>query len=133
MTRHYELLFVLKPTLVDEEVQARITFLKETLEKNGAEISAFQNMGTRKLAYKIEKFERGYYGVFYFTAPSLAIGEVERNIRINEDFIKFMSVKYENQKELRHWNKIVEKCNKQVTTTQPVDAPVQETEASPEA
>jgi small subunit ribosomal protein S6 len=128
MTKHYELLFVLKPTLVEEELQARITFLKEILEKNGAQVSAYQDMGTRKLAYKVQKFERGYYGVFYFTAPTTAIAEVERNIRINEDFIKFMSVKYENKTELMHWNKSVEKYNKKVeeSATQPAES----TEAS---
>lgn len=112
MTRHYELLFVLKPTLVEEELQAKITFLKEILEKNGADISAFQDMGTRKLAYKVQKFERGYYGVFYFTAPTSSILEVERNLRISEDFIKFMSVKYENTVEMAYWNKAVEKHSK---------------------
>ena len=109
MTRKYELLFVLKPTLVEEELQAKINFLKEILEKNGAVISALQNMGTRRLAYKVEKFERGYYGVFYFEAPTDSISEVERNLRISEDFLKFMTVKYEKQKEIRHWNKLVEK------------------------
>jgi small subunit ribosomal protein S6 len=107
--RHYELLTVLKPVLTEEENKAKIEFLKEILEKNGAEIAAFQEMGTRRLAYPIEKLERGYYSVFYFTAPATAILEVERLIRITEDFIRFMSVKYENQKELRHWNKQVEK------------------------
>jgi len=109
MTRKYELLFVLKPTLVEEELQAKINSLKEILEKNGAVIAALQNMGTRKLAYQVEKFERGYYGVFYFEAPTNSILEVERNLRISEDFIKFMTVKYEKQKEIRHWNKLVEK------------------------
>ena len=109
MTRKYELLFVLKPTLVEEELQAKINFLKEILEKNGAVISALQNMGTRRLAYQVEKFERGYYGVFYFEAPTDSIFEVERNLRISEDFLKFMTVKYEKQKEIRHWNKLVEK------------------------
>ncbi|WP_024955385.1 30S ribosomal protein S6 [Sulfurospirillum arcachonense] len=109
MTRHYELLFVLKPTLVEEELQAKVTFLKEILEKNGAEIAALQDMGTKKLAYQVQKFERGYYGVFYFTAPTDSILEVERNLRISEDFLKFMTVKYEKQKEIRHWNKVVEK------------------------
>lgn len=109
MTRHYELLFVLKPTLAEEELQAKVGFLKEVLEKNGATIAALQEMGTRRLAYPVQKFERGFYGVFYFTAPTSAILEVERNLRISEDFIKFMTVKYERQKEIRHWNKSVEK------------------------
>ncbi len=109
MTKKYELLFVLKPTLVEEELQAKINYLKEILEKNGAVIAALQDMGTRRLAYQVEKFERGHYGVFYFEAPTNSIVEVERNLRISEDFIKFMTVKYEKQKEIRHWNKLVEK------------------------
>ena len=107
--RHYELLTVLKPTLTEEETKAKVDFVKEILEKNGAQIAAFQEMGTRRLAYPIQKLERGYYSVFYFTAPTSAILEVERLIRITEEFIRFMSVKYENQKEMAYWNKQVEK------------------------
>ena len=110
--RHYELLVVVKPTLTVEELQAKLNFLKEILEKNGAVIAAKQEMGTRKLAYQIDKFERGSYTVFYFTAPTAAIAEVERLIRITEEFIRFMTVKFENQKELRFWNKQVDKLTK---------------------
>ena len=116
--RHYELLVVLKPTLTVEELQAKQTFLKEILEKNGAVIAAKLEMGTRKLAYQIDKFERGTYVVFYFTAPTAAIAEVERIIRITEEFIRFMTVKFENQKELRFWNKQVDKL-----TNKKSDAP----------
>ncbi len=127
--RHYELLTVLKPVLTEEENKAKIEFLKEILEKNGAEIAAFQEMGTRRLAYPIEKLERGYYSVFYFTAPATAILEVERLIRITEEFIRFMSVKYENQKELRHWNKQVEKFAPKVQVEAPaVEAKVETVE-----
>lgn len=115
--RHYELLVVLKPTLSVEELQAKLSFLKEILEKNGAVIAAKQEMGTRKLAYQIDKFERGTYVVFYFTAPTAAIAEVERLIRITEEFIRFMTVKFENQKELGFWTKQVEKLTKKGDTT----------------
>ena len=77
-------------------------------------------MGTRKLAYQIDKFERGTYVVFYFTAPTAAIAEVERLIRITEEFIRFMTVKFENQKELRFWNKQVEKITKKSEAPAPV-------------
>ena len=116
--RHYELLVVLKPTLTVKELQAKQTFLKEILEKNGAVIAAKLEMGTRKLAYQIDKFERGTYVVFYFTAPTAAIAEVERIIRITEECIRFMTVKFENQKELRFWNKQVDKL-----TNKKSDAP----------
>lgn len=114
--RHYELLVVAKPTLTVEELHAKMTFLKEILEKNGAVIAAIQEMGTRKLAYQINKFERGTYVVFYFTAPTAAIAEVERLIRIAEEFIRFMTVKFENQKEIGFWNRQVEKLTKKSAT-----------------
>jgi len=105
--RHYELLFVLRPTLTEEEAKAKVDFIKEILEKNGAQIAARQDIGIRKLAYAIKKFERGNYTVFYFEAPATAISEVERIIRINEEIIKFLTVKYENKKEVAHWEKSV--------------------------
>ncbi len=132
MTRRYEFLFVLKPTLVDEEIQVQLDFLEDALVKNGAEVAALQKMGTRKLAYKIQKHERGHYGVFYFTAPTEAILEVERIIRISEDFIKFMTVKYEKQKEIAHWNKLVEKFAKKEEKVEVVAEAVAEVEATPE-
>ncbi|HEE9564694.1 TPA: 30S ribosomal protein S6, partial [Campylobacter jejuni subsp. jejuni] len=51
--KHYEVLFILKPTLTEEEVNAKLEFVKEVLTKNGAEIETVVPMGTRKLAYKI--------------------------------------------------------------------------------
>ena len=120
--RHYELLVVVKPTLSVEELQAKLNFLKEILEKNGAVIAAKLEMGTRKLAYQIDKFERGTYVVLYFTAPTAAIAEVERIIRITEEFIRFMTVKFENQKELRFWTKQVEKLTKKVDAAAVVES-----------
>jgi small subunit ribosomal protein S6 len=129
--RHYELLVVVKPTLSVEELQAKLNFLNDILEKNGAVIAAKHEMGTRKLAYQIEKFERGTYTVFYFTAPTAAILEVERLIRLAEEFIRFMTVKFENQKELRFWNKQVEKLTKKSEPTPVAVAPVVESIETP--
>lgn len=110
--RHYELLFVLRPTLTEEEAKAKVDFIKEVLEKNGAEIVAVNNMGTRKLAYKVKKFERGVYTVIYFKAPATAIFEVERIIRITEEIIKFLTVKFDNKTEIAHWEQSVAKLNR---------------------
>ncbi|MDR0665833.1 MAG: 30S ribosomal protein S6 [Campylobacteraceae bacterium] len=107
--RHYELLFVLRPTLTEEEAKAKVDFIKEVLEKNGAKIAAKLNMGTRKLAYAVQKFKRGYYTVYYFEAPAAAIGEIERIIRINEEIIKFLTIKFENKSEIAYWEKSVAK------------------------
>ena len=63
-------------------------------------------MGTRKLAYKIDKFERGAYKVFYFEAPTNLIEELVRNVRITEDIIRFLIVKYETKSEIAAWDKL---------------------------
>jgi small subunit ribosomal protein S6 len=101
--KHYELLIVLKPTLTEEETQAKVDFVKEVLEKNGAEIAAIDDRGMRKLAYEIQKHQRGHYFVFYFKAPPSSINEIERIVRITEEIIRFLNVKYENKKEIKQW------------------------------
>ena len=92
MTRHYETLFVVKPTLTEEEIKTQIDNVKSILEKNGAEISATFDWGMRKLAYEIDKNLRGYYYVIYYTAPSSLIKELERNFRLSDDVLKFMTI-----------------------------------------
>jgi len=107
--RHYEQLFILKPTLTPEETTAKIEAIKESITANGGEIIAFDNVGSKKLAYPIDKNKRGYYGVLYFkTAPS-SILELERLYRISEDVLKFMTVRYESKKEVKAFNEMVTK------------------------
>lgn len=104
--KHYEILFVTKPTLTEEEDKVRVDFIKEVIEKNGGEIASVVEMGKRKLAYKIGKFERGTYFVIYFKAPAQLLAELNRIIRIQEDVIRFLVVKYENKKEVAAWEKL---------------------------
>lgn len=104
--RHYELLFILKPTLTEEEVKTRVDFVKEVITKNGGEIATVVEMGTRKLAYTIEKYERGTYFVIYYKAPPALLAELTRNVRISEDIIRFLSVKYENKREIAAWERL---------------------------
>ncbi|ANE36144.1 30S ribosomal protein S6 [Campylobacter iguaniorum] len=104
--KHYELLFILKPTLTEDEAKVKVDFIKEVITKNGGEIASVVEMGTRKLAYKIDKYERGTYVVIYFTAPTQLIAELVRNIRITEDVIRFLTVKYENKREIAAWDKL---------------------------
>jgi len=110
--RHYETLFVLKPTLTDEEKQARFDFIKEVIQNNGGEIVATEDVGMRKLAYPIQKFERGHYYIIYFKAPSQTVRELERIYRITEDIIRFLTIKYETNKDIRAWEKMVERAKK---------------------
>ncbi len=108
----YETLFVVKPTLTEEEIAQQISKVKDILEKEGAELLATQDMGMRKLAYTVAKNNRGYYTVLYYKAPGAFIQELERNLRNNEDLIKFLTVKYAKQREIAQFDKLVAAANK---------------------
>ena len=110
--KHYELLFVVKAALTEEEVQGRLEFFKEILTKNGAEITVVDEMGVRKLAYEIEKAERGYYFVIYFTGDPAGLEEVLRNLRLDENVLRFLNLKFENKKEVAQWDKLVANVGK---------------------
>lgn len=104
--KHYELLFILKPTLTEDETKVKVDFIKEVITKNGGEIANVVEMGTRKLAYKIDKYERGTYVVVYFKASPAIISELTRNVRITEEIIRFLTVKYESKREIAAWDKL---------------------------
>jgi small subunit ribosomal protein S6 len=124
--RHYELLFIVKPTLTEEEVVGKLNFVKEVLNKNGAEIVAVDEMGVRKLAYDIDKNARGYYYVLYFKAEPSIIDEVLRNLRLTEEIIRFLNVKFEKKKEIENWEKLVANVNKKSAKKE--EAPVAQKE-----
>ncbi len=107
--KQYELLFVVKPTLTEEEIAAQIANVKASIEKDGGEIVATDDMGMKKLAYEVSKANRGYYTVYYFNAEPATIAEIERLLRINENILKFMTVKYDKKKEVTAFNELVKK------------------------
>ena len=108
----YETLFVVKPTLTEEEIAAQIAKVKDVLAKEGAELVGTNEMGMRKLAYQVEKHNRGYYTVLFYKAEGSTIQELERNLKINEDIIKFLTVKYTKNKEIAQFDKLVAEENK---------------------
>jgi small subunit ribosomal protein S6 len=108
----YETLFVVKPTLTEEEITAQINKIKDVLTKENAELIAEDVMGMRKLAYPVDKHLRGYYTVLYYKAEGASIAEIERNLKINESIIKFLSVKYSKKKEIAQFEKMTEAAKK---------------------
>ncbi|MDK9694080.1 MAG: 30S ribosomal protein S6 [Sulfurimonas sp.] len=116
--RHYENLVIVKPTLTAEEIQANISAIEEVITSNGGEIAARDAMGMRKLAYPLGKNERGYFHVIYYSVAPAAINEIERRFRINEDLLRFVTIKYDTNREVIAWNQLVQKAQKKAT--QPV-------------
>mgnify|MGYP003586416670 FL=1 len=110
--KHYETMFILKPTLTEEETVAQIENIRAIIEKNGGVIVSADNVGQRELAYEIEKCKRGYYYVIYFQGNPAGIAEIERNYRMNENLIRFIFIKYDSKKEVASWTKMSDEAAK---------------------
>ena len=128
LMNHYETLFVVKATLTQEEITAQVEKIKSVLDAEGAELLATNDMGMRKLAYPVQKNLRGYYSVLYFNAKGETIAELERNLKINEEVIKFLTVKYSNTKEVAQFNKLVEAAKRSIQEpeVEKVETPAEE-------
>lgn len=110
--RHYENLVIVKPTLTEEEIKNTLAIVEEFITSNGGEIIARDPMGMKKLAYPIEKNARGYFYVIYYKVAPSAISEIERRFRINEEILRFVTMKYDTKREIKAWNDMVEKTKK---------------------
>ena len=110
--RHYENLVILKPTLTAEEMNAAIAQIENNITKDGGEIVARDAKGMKRLAYEINKNARGYFHIMYFKIAPTAIEEIERLYRINEDVLRFVTVKYDSKREVKAWNELVVKTEK---------------------
>jgi small subunit ribosomal protein S6 len=129
--RHYENLVIVKPTLTEEEIKAQLAAIEDVLTSNGAEIIARDDMGIRKLAYEIQKNSRGYFYVIYYTMAPSSIKEVERRFRLNEELLRFVTMKYDSKREVAAWTKMVDSTKKVAPKAE--TAPETTTETAPEA
>jgi len=130
--RNYENLVIVKPTLTAEEIQASVKAIEEVITSNGGEIATTDSMGMRKLAYPIDKNERGYFHVIYYTIAPSAITEIERRFRINEELLRFVTIKYDTNREITAFNQLVAKAQKKNEAPAKVETPVVEAPAAEE-
>jgi len=126
--RHYENLVILKPTLTAEEMTAAIENIESNITKDGGEIVCRDAKGMKRLAYEINKHARGYFHIMYFKVAPTAIAEIERLYRINEDVLRFVTVKYDSKREVTAWNNLVAKTEK-LTNARAAAAAATKTEA----
>jgi small subunit ribosomal protein S6 len=91
--RPYEILVIVDPRPTDEEVAELLTQLGEQLKGLGGEVSKMENWGKRRLAYDIRKQREGTYAVFDASAEPSMVKEFERQLRLNEKVIRFLSTR----------------------------------------
>lgn len=90
----YESVIIIKSNLDEQEIESIVTGITDLINKNG-ELTKVEKRGAKKLAYEIQKNKEGYYIIFYFEVRSEFIVELERYYRINENIIKFITVKHD--------------------------------------
>jgi len=99
--RPYEILVIIDPRPTDEEVAALLTQLGEQVKSLGAELTTVDNWGKRRLAYDIRKQREGTYAVFEVSAEPSMVKEFERQLRLNENVLRFLSARIQLKKKAR--------------------------------
>lgn len=88
----YETLCVFHPELPEARVKELAAWMQTIVENSQGTVSKVEEWGMRDLAYRIKKQRRGYYVLLEHDSESVALNELERNLRLNEDVLRFLSV-----------------------------------------
>ena len=97
MQRLYEVMFIVRPDVEDEEIEKLIESLTNTVNNGGGAVKSVDKLGRRKLAYQVRKFNDGNYILFTIEATGPVVQELERRLRVTEQVIKFISVRIDEE------------------------------------
>lgn len=88
--RKYELMYIIRPDIEQEAVQAAVDKFQGVISNDGGEITKHDVMGKRRLAYEIKKFRDGIYVLVNFTAQPAVVAELERQMKISDEVIRHL-------------------------------------------
>ena len=101
MNRTYELMFIVRPDMPEEDQDKLISTLETAVTSSGGQVKNVERMGKRRLAYTVRKFHDGIYVLLTVEGSGGLIHELERRLRVTEPVIKFLTVRIdEEQKRL---------------------------------
>ncbi len=95
--REYEVLFIVNPECEDDRLKEVIEKFTGIVTRNAGEILKVEEWGRQKLAYEIAKFSKGNYVLLGFAGGPTLATELERNLRLDEQILKFLTVKLSDQ------------------------------------
>ncbi|MNO15020.1 30S ribosomal protein S6 [compost metagenome] len=90
--RKYEVMYIVRPDLEQEAVQAAVEKFQGIIQ-NGGEITKHDVLGKRRLAYEINKIRDGVYVLVNFTATPEVVAELERILKISDEVIRYLITK----------------------------------------
>ncbi len=94
--RHYETIFIVHPELTEEDTAGVVEKFRGILEQGGGFLVKEDHWGRRRLAYTVKKQNKGYFVLFEYGAESSAVDEMERNFKIDEQVIRYLTVKLDD-------------------------------------
>lgn len=95
----YEHVFIARQDISVQQVDALTDHVKNIIKDGGGEVSKTEYWGMRNLAYRIKKNRKGHYCLLNINAPYTAVSEMERQMRLNEDVLRFLTVRVDQLEE----------------------------------
>jgi len=95
----YEHVFLARQDISAQQVDALVEQYKGVIEANGGKVGRIENWGLKSLTYRIKKNRKAHYALMDIDAPAAAIQEMERQMRISEDVLRYMTIAVEKHEE----------------------------------
>src|SRR6516162_1124213 len=131
MSRLYEVMFILRPDVAEEDADKLITGFSNSVTNGGGVVKSAEKMGRRKLAYMVRKFADGNYVLLTIEATGPVVLELERRLRVSEPVIKFITVRMDEEEKRLAKVKALRGTRRKVSAEGPAHPPAAETAAEP--
>lgn len=131
MERFYEVMFIVRPDIADEELDKLIAGLEQTVTGGGGTVRSTEKMGRRKLAYLVRNFSEGNYILLTVDADGPLVAELERRLRVTEPVIKFLTVRMDEEEKRMDKVKALRASRQKLSEQTPVEPA--EAKAEPES
>jgi small subunit ribosomal protein S6 len=95
--RKYELIFITRPDMPEEELGKLVTQMEGVVTGQGGKIEKVEKMGKRRLAYRVERQKEGIYVLFVIEGSGETVKEFERRLKVNDSVIKYLSVRVDEE------------------------------------
>ncbi|HWE83553.1 MAG TPA: 30S ribosomal protein S6 [Terracidiphilus sp.] len=132
MSRLYEVMFIVRPDVVDEDVDKLIAGFTATVTNLGGNIKSTDKMGRRKLAYMVRRFNDGNYILLTVEGSGAVVAELERRLRVSEPVIKFITVRMDEEEKRLAKVKAI-RASRRKLSAEPQSQPAPQPPAQPAA
>ncbi|MEO0961268.1 MAG: 30S ribosomal protein S6, partial [Pseudomonadota bacterium] len=95
----YEHVFIARQDVSAQQVETLTEEFKTVLESNGGSVAKNEYWGIKTLAYKIRKNRKGHYTLLNIDAPHAAVAEMERQMRLHDDILRFITLRVDEHEE----------------------------------